>query len=400
MDARKKAFWLFLVAVAMTALAGGLSEGLYGNYYFEVYSVTAEQRGFIEFPREIPGLIAVIFISLFAFMGEIRLAIIAQILSIVGLVLLGLFTPPFSIMLIFLFVNSMGMHLYMPLKDSIGLNIIGSENTGQKFGIVNGVRTATAFVVGIIIFLGFRSGLFHFTGGIIHIFLIASLFFVGVIFLLIKIRKLIGDPKINTGKKRFLFRKEYKFYYILASLHGAHKQIAGVFGPWVLIEILLRQADTLAVLGMIGSFLGIFFIPLAGRLTDRLGVRTMMFVEGFSFIFIYIAFGAVSGGLSSGTLALIGLPVIFVYILFIFDRMTMQLSMIRTLYLRTIALDPSEIAPTLSTGMSIDHVISIVGALLGGLTWAAWGPQYVFYIAAILSLGNVLVAFCLPKGKG
>lgn len=394
---RKKAFGFFIVAVALTALAGGLSEGLYNNFYFEVYDVTAAQRGFIEFPREIPGLIAVVVISMLAFMGEIRLAIVSQILALIGVILLGIFTPPFAVMLIFLFINSLGVHLFMPLKDSIALNIIGSENTGRQFGFVNAVRTGTAFVVGIIVFAGFRSGIFKFDGGIIYVFLIAAVFIVGVIFILLQIRKYIGDPPINTGKGRFLFRREYKFYYILASLHGAHKQIAIVFGPWVLIDILLRQADTLAILGMVGSFLGIFFIPWAGRLTDRLGVRTMMFVEGFAFISLYIAFAVISGGLSSGQFAAVGIPVILVYVLFIFDRMTMQLGMIRTLYLRTIALDPSEISPTLSTGMSIDHVISIVGALLGGLAWAAWGPQWVFYIAAALSLGNVFVAFCLPK---
>jgi len=80
--------------------------------------------------------------------------------------------------------------------------------------------------------------------------------------------------------------------------------------------------------------------------------------------------------------------------------MTMQLGMIRTLYLRTIALDKSEIAPTLSTGMSIDHAISIMGAFLGGLVWEAWGPQYVFFIAAVLSFGNVMVAMRLPRRSG
>jgi len=83
--------------------------------------------------------------------------------------------------------------------------------------------------------------------------------------------------------------------------------------------------------------------------------------------------------------------------LFIIDRMTMQLGMVRTLYLRSIALDKSEVAPTLSTGMSLDHVISIVCASLGGLAWAAWGPQYVFFIAAAMSLGNVLISTRLPK---
>jgi len=67
------------------------------------------------------------------------------------------------------------------------------------------------------------------------------------------------------------------------------------------------------------------------------------------------------------------------------------------LYLRSIALDKSEISPTLSTGMSIDHAISIICAFLGGLVWETWGPQYVFFLAAVLSLGNVVVAARLPQ---
>jgi len=394
---RQRAFILLLIATALTALGAGLSEAVYGNFYKEVYDVTAAQRGFIEFPRELPGLIAVVVISMMSFLGEIRLAIVAQILSIAGLILLGIFTPPFAIMLVFLFINSMGMHLYMPLKDSIGLNIIGTENTGRKFGIMNGVRTGAGFVAGLVVFLGFRSGVFSFSHGIIYNFLIATVFFAGVVIILLKIRKMIGDPVINTGKGRFLFRKEYKFFYLLASLHGAHKQIASVFGPWVLIDILLRQADTMAFLSMAGMFLGIFFIPMAGRLTDRFGIRIMMFAEGFSFIGVYVLFGIFSAGLMSGSFAAVGIPVLVVYILFIIDRMTMQLGMVRTLYLRSIARDQSEISPTLSTGMSLDHAISIICAFLGGLAWSAWGPQYVFYIAAVIALGNVVIAVLLPK---
>jgi len=394
---RRQAFFYLLIATALTSLAGGLSEGIYSNFYYEVYNVTARQRGFIEFPRELPGLIAVVVISLMSFLGEIRLAIVAQILSIAGLILLGVFTPPFSIMLVFLFINSMGMHLYMPLKDSIGLNIIGTENTGRQFGLLNGVRTGAGFVAGLAVFFGFRSGFFSFSHGVIRNFLIATLFFAAVVLILIKIRKMIGDPAINTGKGRFLFRKEYKFYYLLASLHGAHKQIASVFGPWVLISILLRQADTMAFLSMLGMFLGIFFIPMAGRLADRFGIRRMMFAEGFSFIAVYILFGIFSAGLMSGSIPAVGVPIIIVYALFIIDRMTMQLGMIRVLYLRSIAVEQSEISPTLSTGMSLDHAISIICAFLGGLVWEAWGPQYVFFIAAVLALGNVMVAVRLPR---
>ena len=394
---KQKAFILVLVATALTAIAGGISEGVYNNFYMEVYNVTPFQRGFIEFPRELPGFLTVVVISLFSFMGELRLAIVAQILSIVGLLLLGLLTPPFGIMLIFLFINSMGMHLYMPLKDSIALGVIGSENTGSKFGVLNGVQTAAGFVAGILVFAGFRSGFFDFAYSPIRNFLIGAAFFGCVVIILFKLRKMIGNPVISTGKGRFLFRWEYKFYYMLASLHGAHKQIAGVFAPWVIISILFRQADTMALLSMIGMFLGIFFIPAMGKLTDKIGYRLMMFGEGFAFIFVYVMFGIFAAGLVSGSIATVGIPVLIIYALFIFDRMTMQLRIIRVLYLRDIALDKSEISPTLSTGMAVDHVISIIGAFLGGIVWQAWGPQYVFYIAAFLSLGNVAVAFFLPK---
>lgn len=396
-DNKKRAFYYLLAVTALTALAAGLSESIYGNYYMEVYNVTAAQRGFIELPRELPGLLTVVVISLFSFMGEIRLAIMAQVLAIVGLVLLGVFTPPFSIMLVFLFINSMGMHLFMPLKDSLSMGIIGAENTGRQFGKVNAVRTGAAFVAALIVFVGFRWEFFHFDSTVIIPFMIAVLLKIFMILLIIKIRRYIGNPAIRTGEGKFLFRRRYKFYYILASLHGAHKQIAGVFAPWVLIEILLRRADTLAILGMVGSFLGIFFIPWAGRMTDRLGVKTMMYAEGFAFVALYIAFGVISGGFASGRFPTEGNFVVIVFVLFIIDRMTMQLGMIRVLYLRSIALEPSEIAPTLSTGMAIDHVISIVGATLGGLAWYHWGPQFVFYIAAVLSLGNVLVAMALPR---
>jgi len=122
----------------------------------------------------------------------------------------------------------------------------------------------------------------------------------------------------------------------------------------------------------------------------------MMFAEGFSFIAVYILFGIFSAGLMSGSIAAIGVPIIIVYALFIIDRMTMQLGMVRVLYLRSIAVEQSEISPTLSTGMSLDHAISIICAFLGGLVWEAWGPQYVFFIAAVLALGNVMVAVKLP----
>ena len=92
-----------------------------------------------------------------------------------------------------------------------------------------------------------------------------------------------------------------------------------------------------------------------------------------------------------------GIPVLIAYSLFIFERLTMQMGIARIMYLKSITLDPADITPTLSTGLSMDHVVSIVCAYLGGVVWLNYGPQYVFYIAAGFSVINVVVALMVKK---
>ena len=45
---------LFFVIVAAIALGNGLSDGVFSNYFKEVYQITAFQRGLIEFPHLSP----------------------------------------------------------------------------------------------------------------------------------------------------------------------------------------------------------------------------------------------------------------------------------------------------------------------------------------------------------
>jgi hypothetical protein len=49
-------------------------------YYKKVYYVTAFQRGFIEFPRELPGLLCVLVIGTLGFLGDLKVAFIAPLL--------------------------------------------------------------------------------------------------------------------------------------------------------------------------------------------------------------------------------------------------------------------------------------------------------------------------------
>ncbi len=383
---------LYLTALALTALALSFTSDPISNYFKDAYKATAYQRGLIEFPRELPGVLTTFVIALLAGFSDIRIAIIAQGLGIVGITVLGLSTPSFSVMLVFLFVNSLGQHLFMPLQDSIGMNLVRKGKLGTRMGQFKGVTTAFQMIGALVVFSCFRFGLFSFTTRIKWPFVVgASLLSCVAVALFALDRRLRREPVVH-GRTRFVVRREYSLYYVLVVMFGVQKQIMLVYGPWVIIDILGKGADTIALLGILGAFLGMFFIPALGRWLDRFGIKTMLYADALSFIGVYLLYGLVSGGYVSGSLATTGWPVVLAYAVFIFDRMSTQMGLIRTVYLRTIAVHPADVTPTLSLGLSLDHVVSIACAFAGGIVWTVAGPQWLFYLAAALSLVNLWVA--------
>lgn len=383
---------IFFVITGAVGLATGLYDTVFGNYLNEVYKVTTTQRGIIEAPRELPGLLCLFIISALSFLGDIRIAFFAQLLAVIGSLILGFFTPPFAVMLIILFIFSSGQHIYMPLCDSIFISLNPDENKiGKRMGQYKSIDTAFRLVAAIVAFVGFRYGVLSFDTDVKMTFIISGIFFVvAMILLMVLIAR--RKEKIIERKFRLILDKDYKFYYILASVHGAQKQVMLVFGPWVLIKLLQKQTDTIALLTIIGSFFGIFFFRALGKWIDRFGIKKLLYVDALSFIIVYFLYGLIAWGLNSNLLPLIGWPVIMVSIMFILDRLSMNMGMVRVLYLRSIAKKPEDITAALSTGISIDHFITIGFAMIAGIVWDQFGPQYVFFCTALLSFINVYIA--------
>lgn len=407
--AHQRSIRIYYAILAAAAIGTGFAGSVMSNYFKDAYQVSALQRGLIEFPRELPGVITVFLVAMLIGLGDLKTAILAQFLAVTGLVFLGFLTPPFAVMLVFVFLHSVGDHIWMPLSSSIGMSLIHDEsNAGRLVGRFNGVTTAFSMLASLLVFAGFRTGFFSFTSPVKSIFLVsAGLSLVGILLLTYLYRhhrlnnstdrSMIGRPVQkpffrNLAWPRFVFRREYRYYYILAIIFGVQKQIMIVYGPWVLIDLLNKKADTLALLLMLGSFIGIFFTPAVGRWLDQFGIRSMLYLDAFSFIGVYIAYGVLTAGFVSGAFPMSGVFIILTYILFIIDRMSMQMGMVRNMYMRSIALTKEDISPTLTLGQSMDHVVSITMAIIGGYIWTKIGPQYVFFIAAALSLANWFVA--------
>jgi hypothetical protein len=72
-------------------------------------------RGFLELPRELPGFLVVFVSAAFFFLSVKHLASLSHFFAAAGVFLMGYFSSSYEIMLVWLFIYSMGQHMFFPL---------------------------------------------------------------------------------------------------------------------------------------------------------------------------------------------------------------------------------------------------------------------------------------------
>lgn len=77
---------------------------------------------------------------------------------------------------------------------------------------------------------------------------------------------------------------------------------------------------------------------------------------------------------------------------YIIDNSMSAVEMARSTYVRKIVDDVNDVTPTLSTGVSLQHVASMLIPVFGGLLWAAVGYPAVFIGAAVVAFLNFVLS--------
>jgi predicted MFS family arabinose efflux permease len=317
-----------------------------------------------------------------------RLGALALGLGAVGALLIGFASPVYGVMVIWLFVYSMGQHTFMPVASTLGMELAEEGKTGQRLGQLNAIRNLAAIGGSFLVFLGFR--FFHFTFHTTFILVAVGL---GLASLLLFAMK----PEKNRTPVLFLkLHKEYKLFYILSVLYGSRKQLFITFAPWVLVTVFKQPTQLLATLMTIGGVIGILFQPFLGRMIDRLGERFVLSAEAVMLVFVCFGYGFSKFFLPEGAAFLV------VCGCFLIDQMLMSVSMARFTYMKKIAKQAGDIQPALTAGVTIDHIFSISIALLGGLIWNTFGFQYVFLMGSAIALINLVMALQvrIPQPEG
>ncbi|MBR2001178.1 MAG: MFS transporter, partial [Firmicutes bacterium] len=73
---------------------------------------------------------------------------------------------------------------------------------------------------------------------------------------------------------------------------------------------------------------------------------------------------------------------------YILDSVISLASMASNLYVKDLSDNQEEVKATISTGVSINHVITIFIALFGGWIWKTLGIELLFICSAVLGLCN------------
>jgi predicted MFS family arabinose efflux permease len=367
-------FLLFAGAATLCAFAQSAVNAVFNNFVHDTYGIGDLQRGVLEVPRELPGFLVVFVSALLYLMSPRRLAALANLFTAVGIAGIALFSARYGVMLAWLFLFSIGQHLFIPLTSGITLELAPEGKAGRRLGQLTGAMNLAGIAGSLLVLVGFRALGFGFSTA----FLVAAATFLVAAVLL---RKMRVQP-VPAEKTRFVLRREYRLFYWLNVLYGTRKQIFLTFSPWVLVTIFKQPTEMVAGLFFVNGVIGIFFNPLLGRAIDRWGERFVLMAEAAVLVFVCFGYGF-SRRLFSAEVA-----VFVACACFVLDQMLMSVGIARATYLKKIAVQPGDVSQTLMMGVTIDHGFSILIALLGGILWTRFGYEYVFLLGSLIACVN------------
>lgn len=381
---RRRDFFLFCLAGAFLGVYTGLYDPTFNNYIADTFNVSEATRGGLEFFRELPGFLTVILAGALLALADIRIGMVSLIIMSLGLFGQGFFAPTLHWSVVWMLMWSAGAHLFTPIANSITVSLSDPGEVGRKLGKWSAVNTAASLIGYIIVWGGFR----YFHLNYRFTFALAALMAILAVICLWGMK----IEKIKRPATKIMFKKKYTLYYVLSVLFGARKQIFLTFGPWVLIKIFHQPVTTFAILGMIGTALGIFFKPALGIAIDKLGEKTIIMLESAALVVVCLGYGFAKNIFPAGVALFIA------YACFIGDNLLFACLMARTTYLNKIIESKSDLTPTLSMGVTVDHVVSMTIPFFAGLLWQFMGFRYVFLVAALLALVNLWVATLIKAG--
>jgi MFS family permease len=378
---------LFVVTVLLTGLAYGLYRGVQDNYLAEIVHITEFERGIVEFFRELPGLLLVFILAAMYRFSETNVFKVGTAVMLAGVLGL-LFTGSSKVVVIlFMVVFSTGEHVVMPIKSSMSLYLAQKDKGGTSLGITSAIgkggNILGYLVVSIIFFIFARLGFSRQdTVAFKTVYALAAALLVGSTLVALAMK----ESGQRVKRSRLYVRRKFFTFYMLEVFYGARKQIFLTFAPYVLILVYGATTTTISLLLAICALFGMLLSPAIGRIIDRLGYKAVMVTDTLILVAVCLLYGF------AHRLFPMHIAFYVVMVNFVLDSIISLASMASNVYVMDLSDDREELTATLTTGISVNHLISVIIALLGGYIWKVIGIEVLFTISAVLGIINSIFA--------
>ena len=383
----------FFASILVWGVGMGCFGASFNNFLVEFYNVSGLQRGLLEFLRETPGVLLVAILAALHRLSDWKVLRLGTAFSLLAAGLL-LVPVPYACAVLFITIWALGEHLVMPVRQSIALSIAKDGRSGESLGIVtsaiNAGTVAGSLLVAAVFFFGSRwvgperQRLFYSIVWVLVAALLASS---------LAVAGAVREPGLaKRPRPSFYFRRKYWRFYVLELFYGARKQVFFTFGPFVLVKLYGMPTQRVAALFAIAALLtALWGGRLIGRIVDRWGYRNVMIWDTVVLFFVCLLYGFARDWFP--------LPVATAVVCanYVLDSVLSNASMATNLYARTLSDSQEELTATLSSGISVNHVITVFFALVGGWVFDVWGPGVLFSFAAAAALANSAFALTVPR---
>lgn len=366
---------LFAVTLFLARFGQGLLDGTRMNFFIETLNLTEGQVLWMEGIRELPGL-GLIFLAAFTMrLPLMRQGTLALFLMGVGY-LVHAFVGSYSALILAVVAASFGFHLWAPLNSAIGLTLSHKQNAGYVLGALSAVGSlagiagmgAISLISGL--FTSMPLTVYYMAGGIVII--VSSL-------LLYWLPKELGATEVEPS--RILIRGRYWRYYVLVFFSGARKLVLGSFITLMLVENFGLRVWHISTLTLVSSVLTLLLSPAMGRVIDRRGERVTTPAS-----YAILALCCLGFALINSLWVLIALWILI--------KLASPLGMGLSTYVYRTA-PPEELTPTLTAGVTFDHISSVGVPFLAGALLPIIDYQGVFLASAVLILISIPFARAL-----
>lgn len=378
----------FLLSLVVIGLGYGLYKSILDNYLAEVAGFGELDRGVAEFFREVPGLLLVFILAVLYMLTAEAIYKIGLAVMVIGMLMHTVITPNKVMVIIALCMYSLGEHIQMGMKNTMALEYSKQGHGGEALGMLNSVSHIGNLAGNLIIAVVFA--IFAANAPFRLVFAVSSVLMIAAFYFALQIK---GSSETDKTKSRFYFKKKFMKYYMLEVFYGARKQVFMTFGPYVLILFYKANTSTISLLFALSSITATLLAPSVGKLIDKVGYKIIMISDTLILVIVCFFYGF------AHHIFPMNIAFIVCCINYILDTVISMASMASNVYVQDISDSPDEVRATISTGVSVNHLITILIAIFGGWIWQALGIETLFMLSAVLGLANSAYAATIKPGN-